>query len=350
MFGIGLTANPRFATAETVTAFLPLLQDESLDVRLSAIELVRQVAEVNPEKINSQVIAALTTLVHDQEDSVRRESAKVMGRIIASDPVLATPEMVADLTVVLAEETWAYSAELRLVAGSGHLIASQMVQALEPSLSSSDVDKRGNAVAALAEVLVQDPSVASPTMWLELYETLATLDYNSFDGDTDALAQTLAQLSLQAKKVDETLFQRLVDPLNPQARPVAARALYLIALRDRSLGQFIVERLRLLANDRRPVRREWANIVLELTETKDSRYWAAGRCLWSWTPRGQSRSVPAAARRSLCAFCRSSACRRSPCCPDTSPPTTLGAWHSETGSNRFPTPRPGFGRRADYRV
>jgi HEAT repeat protein len=233
-------AQPELATPEVVESLVALLVDPDVNVRGSAVEVLRQMTVERPELITTQVMESLVTLLADPDMNVRGSAASAIERAVAKRPELITTQVLESLVNQLADPD---NIELRAIA------ADTIGEVVDAS--------PGTATPKVAEALTN--------LLIDYYEVVRTKA-------GQALTKVYAHQALQAEVthqsdlLDTTLFPKLIDPLNSLERPIVARAIFIVALHDSDRNEMLQSRLKELSSSHRPIDRIWANTTLQMLD------------------------------------------------------------------------------------
>ncbi|MGB0385560.1 MAG: sister chromatid cohesion protein PDS5 [Ardenticatenaceae bacterium] len=305
-FAVALVREPQLAE-QAIAALLPLLSDEESDVRGDAASAVGRVLEGNSQLVTEQVVAALLPLLSDEENYVRERAAFAVGQV--REPQLVTKQLLAALLPLLSDE---YSgvrgnavSAVAQVAEANPQLAEQVLAALLSLLSDKNRDVRASAASAVGQLLEGDSQLVTEQVIAALLPLLSHEDSDVRVRAASAVRQVrepqLAEQVLQAllpllsdensevrhpatsavgrayahQKDEAFLFDTLTASQNALQRPVAARALFLIALQDPTRGQGIHGHLEELAKSPEPIERIWANKTLAMLEVAPQAHEAA---------------------------------------------------------------------------
>jgi hypothetical protein len=254
-------------------ALLSLLKDSDFNVRASAASALGQVA-INPQAKVAEVVSALLPLLKDSDPGVRYSAASALGQA-ATNPQAKVAEVVSALLPLL-KDTDSYvranaASALGQAATNPQANAAEVIAALLPLLKDSGSGVRDNAVSALSQAATNPRANA-----VEVVAALLPLleDSNAYMRDNAATAITQAYTTWGSTTAEDArirIFETLTDSHNPQMRPIAARALFLIALRYQKQEQHIHVELDTdtYARSREPIARLWSNKVLTMLEIVD---------------------------------------------------------------------------------
>jgi vesicle coat complex subunit len=266
-------ANPDLATATLRASLITMLSDRDLTIRSWASYALGRVVQANPA-LATPVNVALTKLLNDPDPDVRSSAAYAFGSVVQANPALATTTLAAALTTLLSNpDTFVRSSAAstlgRVVQANPALATTTLAAALTTLLSDQDSTVRYWAADALGSLVQANPS-ATTALSAALIKSLSDQDRDVRTATTTTLARVYA-IQYSAPNQWDTLLLLLTDPIQPITRPVAARALFLIALNNPTDSA----RMRVLLNSpqyatsHEPIARIWANKTLALLDLAD---------------------------------------------------------------------------------
>lgn len=193
-------------------------------------------------------------------------SPSMFQTLVAADPDLFDEALVTDLLQV--RESFG-PVELRygllaLIGEAKPDMAPKILDGLLEAMKEGDSYNRTHVLGAIATLVRTNQHLVTEELVAELRAGMNN-PYISTETVYEGLAAYYAYRYARPEQWD-TLFRRLTDPLVPAERPLAERAMFLIALDDQAHIAQIRERLAPLAAGEAPIARVWANKALQLLD------------------------------------------------------------------------------------
>jgi HEAT repeat protein len=277
-----VTGQPQLAE-DAVAGLVPLLDDADENVRAAATRALGEVGTAQPQ-VAEEVVAQLVAQPEDEDGNVRQTAAAALGDVGAAQPQVAE-DAVAALIPRLDDESEfvraAAAAALGEVAEANpDLSTADLVMDLVPLLTSADLSERIYVARLIGQLVDVNPDLANMSL-TALTPLLA--DNESFVNSSITtpsttvrflVAETLADIYVQQGDID-ALMALLTDPLKSLEHPVAARALFLIALNNPERLEELRAELTAHAAGREPIARIWANKTLAMLDLAEWAHTAA---------------------------------------------------------------------------
>jgi HEAT repeat protein len=261
--GVLLAANPELAQ-QHVDQLVDLVDNANQDIKSSALSILGKVLAANPELAQLHIEQLLALLPKPGSNSMESD---MLGEILAANPKLAQ-QYIDQLVEMLSDPSISFEAVLilrKVLAANPELAQPQYIEKLVDLLSEQYIDE--GLAPVVGNIVANNSLYASQ----EVIQSLQKQLENSGTHSNAVLVLAHAYIHREPP----FLLEKLTDPRKTLERPVAARALFLITLREPSRDTNIRKELQKLSNSPEPMERIWANKTLAMLDLASQAHQAA---------------------------------------------------------------------------
>jgi HEAT repeat protein len=225
----------------------------------------------NDQTTGEQLVIQLLALIADEDFSGKDIPFFLLYQMVVVNPSLVTPEMVDVATKFLSEEKLSETTQDAAIlfgtmtAITPSIATTNLVNTLTGRLTTSESYERAPSLNTLRKAISANPTTVAPALTQAIQNLLIVEDEDLRELATATLAVVYSKQALQAGNTG-LLFDKLYDPLIPNERSAAARALFYIAREKPDEGARILQRLNTDGNSQEPLKRLWANQTRQMIQ------------------------------------------------------------------------------------